>query len=198
VQKIKSAKVQHTAAKGKCISCHDPHAGNRPGFVSPDPVSACTKCHRTQAKLQSTKKYLHGAAFGSGCPTCHESHGGENSHLLRTKTASGLCLECHGPDSKGAPGKAANTITIFNGSVRLPENYFRMVPAISIKYGLGHPIQGHPVVDQMDPEDVTKVRVAINCSSCHQPHASAERYLLVKDQVNNIMFCAGCHKDMGK
>jgi predicted CXXCH cytochrome family protein len=198
VQKIKSAKVQHTAAKGKCIGCHDPHAGNRPGFVSPDPVSACTKCHRTQAKLQSTKKYLHGAAFGSGCPTCHESHGSENSHLLRTNTASSLCLECHGPDSKGAPGKTPNTITIFNGSVRLPENYFRMVPAISIKYGLGHPIQGHPVVDQMDPEDVTKVRVAINCSSCHQPHASAERYLLVKDQVNNIMFCAGCHKDMGK
>jgi predicted CXXCH cytochrome family protein len=197
-QKIKNAKVQHTAAKGKCLSCHDPHAGNRPGFVSPDPVSACTKCHRTQGKLQSTKKFLHGAAFGSGCPTCHESHGGENSHLLRTKTANSLCLECHGPDAKSVPGKDAHTVTIFNGRVKLPENYFSTVPTIAIKYGLGHPIAQHPVVDQMDPGDVTKVRVAINCSSCHQPHASAERNLLVKDQANNIMFCAGCHKEMGK
>ena len=197
-EKIQNAKVQHAGAKGNCLGCHDPHAGNRPGFVSPDPVSACTKCHRTQAKLQSTKKFLHGAAFGSGCPTCHESHGGENSHLLRTKTANSLCLECHGPDSKGTPGKVANTITIFNGSVRLPESYFNTVPAIAIKYGIGHPIERHPVVDRMDPEDVTKVRIAFNCSSCHQPHASAERNLLVKDQANNLMFCAGCHKDLGK
>jgi predicted CXXCH cytochrome family protein len=45
----------------------------------------------------------------------------------------------------------------------------------------------------MDPEDDTKVRAAINCCSCHQPHASEERNLLVKDQANNLKFCAGCH-----
>ena len=166
--------------------------------MRPDPVSACTKCHRAQAKLQKTKKVLHKAAFRDGCSTCHEPHGGENNHLLRAKTINSLCLECHGPDSKSVPVKDAHTVTIFNGRVKLPENYFSTVPAIAIKYGLGHPIERHPVVDQMDPGDVTKVRVAINCSSCHQPHASAERNLLVKDQANNIMFCAGCHKDMGK
>jgi predicted CXXCH cytochrome family protein len=50
----------------------------------------------------------------------------------------------------------------------------------------------------MDPGDITKVRAAINCGSCHQPHASAERNLLVKDQANNFTFCAGCHKDAGR
>jgi predicted CXXCH cytochrome family protein len=50
----------------------------------------------------------------------------------------------------------------------------------------------------MDPGDASKVRFAINCCSCHQPHASEERNLLVKDQANNIKFCAGCHESMGK
>jgi len=197
-KKIQNAKVQHAGAKGNCLGCHDPHAGNKPGLVRPDPVSACTKCHRVQAELQRTKKVLHQPAFRDGCSTCHEPHGGENNHLLRAKTVNSLCLECHGPDSKTAPGKDAHTVTIFNGRVELPEKYFSTTPVIPIKFGLGHPVERHPVTDQMDPENLTKVRVAINCSSCHQPHASAERYLLVKDQANNIMFCAGCHKDMGK
>ncbi len=89
-------------------------------------------------------------------------------------------------------------VTIFNGRVKLPEGYFSTVSTIPIKYGLGHPVERHPVVDQMDPGDNAKVRVAINCSSCHQPHSSEERNLLVKDQANNIQFCAGCHINWGK
>jgi len=189
--------VQHPGADGECTECHNPHAGNRPGLPKPDAVSACLRCHTNQAK-QNTKKYLHEPAFEQGCPTCHEPHGGENKHLLRAKTVNTLCLECHGPDAKPVPVKDTHTVTIFNGRVKLPERYFSTVPSLPIKYGIGHPIERHPVTDQMDPGDVTKVRVAINCTSCHQPHASAERNLLVKDQANNIMFCAGCHKDMGK
>ena len=197
-KQIQNAKVQHAGAKGNCLGCHYPHASDKPGLVRPNPVSACTKCHSAQAKLQKTKKVLHGAAFQTGCPACHESHGGENSHLLRTNTINSLCLECHGPDSKPEPGKIARTVTIFNGRVTLPEGYLNTVSAIRLKYGIGHPVERHPVADRMDPEDTTKVRIAFNCSSCHQPHASAERNLLVKDQTNNIMFCAGCHKEMGK
>jgi predicted CXXCH cytochrome family protein len=197
-KKIQSAKVQHAGAKGNCLVCHNPHAGPRPGLVRPDLISTCTRCHRAQAEFMKTKKVLHQAAYRDGCGTCHESHGSENSHLLRTKTINSLCLECHGPDANPAPGKDAHTVTIFNGRVRLPGNYFKTVPTLPIRYSLGHPIARHPVSDQMDPADVTKVRAAINCCSCHQPHASAERNLLVKDQANNLMFCAGCHKDMGK
>jgi predicted CXXCH cytochrome family protein len=89
-------------------------------------------------------------------------------------------------------------VTIFNGKVKLPENYFAKVVRLPLKYGLGHPVDHHPVVDQMQPNDMSQVRVAINCLSCHQPHASAQPDLLVKDQVNGMMFCASCHKDMGR
>jgi predicted CXXCH cytochrome family protein len=196
-EQIRTAKVQHPGAATDCTGCHNPHAGRTPGFAKPDAVNACLRCHSDQAK-QINKKHLHQPAFGQGCATCHEPHGGENDHLLRAKTVNNLCLECHGPDLKPDPVKDMHTVKIFNGRVILPEGYFRGVPTLPIKYGMGHPIEGHPVVDQMDPEDVTKVRVAINCCSCHQPHASAEPNLLVADQANNIKFCDGCHKSMGK
>ena len=191
-EQIRQAKVQHPGAASDCTGCHNPHAGKTPGFPKPDAVNACLRCHSDQAK-QKNKKNLHQPAFGQGCPTCHESHGGENDHLLRAKTVNSLCLECHGPDSRLEQVKDRHTVKIFNGSVDLPEGYFSTVPMISLKYGKGHPIERHPVVDQMDPEDITKVRVALNCCSCHQPHASEERNLLVKDQANNLRFCAGCH-----
>jgi predicted CXXCH cytochrome family protein len=196
-EQIKNAKVQHPGATGDCTECHNPHATNVPGLPKPDAVNVCLRCHSDQAKLNK-KKYLHQPAFGQGCSTCHEPHGGENSHLLRTNSVNALCLECHGPDARPMPNKDSRAVTIFNGQVKLPQGYFSVVPRLPIKYSLGHPIERHPVADQMDPSDVTKVRVALNCCSCHQPHASAERNLLVKDQSNNIAFCAGCHKDMGK
>jgi predicted CXXCH cytochrome family protein len=89
-------------------------------------------------------------------------------------------------------------VTIFEGKVKLPETYFAQVPRLPLKYGRGHPVQFHPVVDQMDPTDVTKVRVPLNCLSCHQPHASTQPNLLVKDQASNMAFCASCHKNLGQ
>ncbi len=47
----------------------------------------------------------------------------------------------------------------------------------------------------MDPTNTAKVRAEINCLTCHQPHASAQPGLLVKDQANNMAFCDTCHKD---
>ena len=200
VEKIDKAKVPHPGAQGECVACHNPHAGKTPGFLQPDPVSACLACHSDQAD-QFKKAHLHQPAFGQGCATCHEPHGGENEHLLRTKKVDDLCLECHGPESP-APKKleAEHMITILNGSVKLPEDYFakNKVVVLPVKFGRGHPIEGHPVKDVMDPSDITKVHAQINCMSCHQPHASAQPDLLAKDQVNNAAFCATCHKDLTK
>lgn len=196
-KQIESAKVQHPGAMGECIACHNPHAGKTPGFIQPDPVNACLACHADQAE-QHKKKFLHQPAFQQGCATCHTPHGGDNEHLLRAATMNSLCLECHGPEAKPQRIQAEHLVTIFNGTVKLPEDYFSRVPVLPIKYGLGHPVEKHPVVDQMDPNDVSKVRAQLNCGTCHQPHASAQPNLLVNDQANNIAFCASCHKDLGK
>jgi predicted CXXCH cytochrome family protein len=197
-EKMEKAKVPHPGALGECIACHNPHGGKTPGFLHPDPVSACLGCHSDQA-AEFKKAHLHQPAFQQGCAICHEPHGGENEHLLRTKKPDALCLECHGPDAP-APKKleADHLITIMNGSVKLPEDYFirNKVVVLPLKYGRGHPTAGHPVANVVDPADITKLRAQINCMSCHQPHASAQPDLLVKDQVNNAAFCASCHKDL--
>jgi predicted CXXCH cytochrome family protein len=191
VKRIKDAKVQHPGAQGDCTDCHSPHAGNAPGFIRPDPVSACLTCHSDIADLQK-KGHVHQPVFEQACAICHEPHGGENPKLLRTKNVNQLCLECHGPDANPVKLDKQPIVTIFNGKAWLPDNYFRKVPVLPIKYGLGHPTQHHPVQDLLDPT-TSKVRVEINCLSCHQPHASAKPDLLVKDQANNLEFCKNCH-----
>ena len=66
---------------------------------------------------------------------------------------------------------------------------------LPLRYGKGHPIQGHPVSDVTDPTDVTKVMQKMSCLTCHQPHASPHAGLLVNDQENNMAFCKTCHSE---
>lgn len=160
-------------------------------------VDICLTCHSDQAE-QAKKHFLHQPAFKQACATCHEPHGGENDHLLRAKNSNTLCLECHGPDSQPKKLEAEHVLTIFNGGVRLPEDYFakNKVVVLPLKYGRGHPVDGHPVSDVVDPTDISKTRAQISCLSCHQPHSSAQPDLLIKDQSNNLAFCSSCHKDL--
>ncbi len=196
-EQIQKAKVQHPGAAGECTDCHNPHAGKSQGFPKPDAVNVCLTCHADQAD-QRKKKYVHQPAFQQGCATCHQPHGGENAHLLRASTPNALCLECHAPTPNAQPVQGERLVSIFDGKVKLPENYFASVVRLPLKYGLGHPVDKHPVVDQMQPDDISKVRVAINCLTCHQPHSSGQPNLLVKDQANNLAFCASCHKNLGQ
>ena len=194
-KQIDNAKVQHPGALGDCTDCHSPHAGESPAFPKPDAVSVCLGCHTERAD-EMKKRVLHQPAFEQGCAICHEPHGNDNEHLLRAQ-GSALCLECHGPDSVPQKVEGQHLLTIFAGKVKLPDDYYQKnrVPVLPLKYGLGHPVNGHPVVDVMDPTDITKVKVRINCLTCHQPHASAEPDLLVKDQQPNMAFCDTCHKN---
>jgi len=194
---IDTAKVQHPGAAGDCTDCHNPHASAFPNLPKTDPVSICLGCHSDIADLEK-KPVHHQPAFVQGCGTCHVGHGGDNEHLLRVAVVNKLCLECHGPDAKPQKLPSEHLVTIFNGNVKLPENYFAKVPVLPLKYNLGHPVDGHPVSDVMDPKDLSKVQTAINCMTCHQPHASAQPGLLVNDQANNALFCAGCHKSLQK
>ena len=189
-KQIASAKVQHPGAQDDCTVCHNPHGGQTPGFLQPNPVAACLACHPDQAE-QLKKRHLHQPASDLGCATCHEPHGGDNAHLLRATSVNALCLECHGPDFSPQKVENEHLVAIFGGKVKLPENYFNKVPILPLKYGLGHPTENHPVSDVMNPK--TKALIAMNCLTCHQPHAGNERGMLVKDQANDLNFCRTCH-----
>jgi predicted CXXCH cytochrome family protein len=196
-KQIESAQVQHPGAAGECTDCHSPHASRQPGLPKTTGVAICLDCHSDIADLQK-KAVHHQPAFVQGCGTCHEPHGGDNPKLLRAHgNVDNLCLECHSPEARQQPLQAEHLWTIFDGKVKLPEDYFvkNKDPRLPLKYGLGHPVDYHPVSDVMDPTNVSKVKTPLNCLSCHQPHASAQAGLLVKDQPNNMAFCDSCHKN---
>lgn len=189
-KQIAAAKVQHPGALGDCTDCHDPHAGATRGFLRPDAVTVCLNCHPDQAG-EIKKAHPHQPAAVQGCATCHEPHGGDNPKLLRAKSVNQLCLECHGPDASPVKVEKERVVAIFDGKVKLPEDYFQKVTILPVKYGIGHPTQRHPVSDVIDPK--TKAVTTLSCLSCHQPHGSARPGLLVKDQANNMDFCKTCH-----
>src|SRR5271166_4250979 len=197
-KQIETAKVQHPGAAGDCMDCHNPHASRFPGLPKTNGVEICLGCHSDFADL-AKKQVHHQPAFVQGCATCHEPHGGEREKLLRAQ-GNALCLECHGPDTVPQEDKSAGVLKIFNGTLRLPDDYYKVnkVPVLPLKYGKGHPIMGHPVSDVPDPSDVTKLIQKMNCMTCHQPHSSLHPDLLVNDQENNTKFCATCHKDLTK
>jgi predicted CXXCH cytochrome family protein len=194
-KQIEDAKVQHPGAFGDCTDCHSPHAGNSPGFPKPDAVNVCLTCH-TEIAEEGKKSDLHQPVFQQGCAICHDPHGNDKANLLRVP-GNALCLECHGSVARPQKIESEHVLTIFNGSVKLPEDYFEKnkTPLLPLKYGLGHPVEGHPVSDIMDPMNITKVKTRLSCLSCHQPHASAKPGLLVKDQEANMAFCDMCHKN---
>lgn len=189
---IAKAKVPHPGAQGDCIDCHSPHAGKSRELLRPDPVNACLPCHDPIA-TDLKKAHPHQPAVNEGCQTCHEGHGSENAKLLRGKSINALCLECHGPDRAPMKVENADLVTIFDGKVTLPGNYFRKFPVLPIQGGFGHPTDRHPVSSLMDPKDPTKVKTPIDCLTCHQPHGSAKPGLLINDQANNYAFCKSCH-----
>ena len=197
-KQIESAKVQHPGAAGDCTDCHTPHASKYIALPKTNPVEICLGCHADIAEL-AKKPVHHQPAFAQGCGTCHQPHGGEREKLLRAQ-GNALCLECHGPDAAPVEDKAAGVLKIFNGTVRLPDDYYKKnkVPVLPLKYGKGHPVIGHPVSDVTDPANVTKLIQKISCLTCHQPHSSLKPNLLVNDQENNTKFCATCHKDLTK
>jgi predicted CXXCH cytochrome family protein len=187
---IETAKVQHPGAAGDCTDCHTPHASSQPGLPKTDAVSICIGCHTDIGDL-AKKRVHHQPAFEQGCATCHEGHGSDNAKLLRADTTNKLCLECHGPDAEPKKLETEHLVAIFDGKVRLPENYFRQVPVLPLKYDMGHPTQNHPVADVTNAK--TKTLIRMNCLTCHQPHASNEQGILVKDQKNDMAFCKSCH-----
>jgi len=191
-ERIEKAKVQHPGALGDCTDCHNPHAGKSPGLPKPDAVNVCLSCHTELAQLRN-KKHPHQPAFEQGCATCHEPHGSDNAHLLRAATTNGLCLECHGPDANPKKIEGEPVVAVFDGAVRLPQDYFTKVPILPLRYNAGHPTDRHPVSDAMNLK--TRTMVPITCLTCHQAHAGNDAGMLVKDQAPNMAFYKTCHQE---
>ena len=194
-KQIDTAKVQHPGAAGDCTDCHNPHASSQPGLPKTDAVNICLGCHSDIADLRK-KAVHHQPAFAQGCSTATRLTAAKTITCCGPK-ATRSAWSATGPTLFHSSDDAEQLLTIFNGTVKLPDDYYEKnkVAILPLRFGLGHPVEYHPVSDVMDPANQSKVKTPLSCLSCHQPHASAQPDLLVKDQSNNMAFCDNCHKN---
>ena len=114
-QKVTISKVIHAAIEDGCITCHKPHSSDRKNLlaaqfpsdeytvVSPDSFALCFNCHdaalitssttTTATGFRNKNKNLHflhiNGNKGRSCTLCHDIHGSDNEHLIKSKTLFG-------------------------------------------------------------------------------------------------------------
>ena len=79
----------HTGLKrGKCTSCHNPHASQASRLLKAEGSEVCYQCHKKQ---NFEKKVVHEALQKEACRTCHLAHGSAEPALLKNKEAT-VCI----------------------------------------------------------------------------------------------------------
>jgi len=181
--------VQHAPAEsGDCESCHAFAGSGETRTVSPAmPMEElCVTCHSDQA-AEIGLATVHGAVGVFGCPGCHNPHSSPNARLLR-KPGNDLCLECHGGASGERPADAEGKVLLFE-SRPVEAALFDRISKLRLREDRGHPVGGHPVAAAKDP---LRPDAPFGCVSCHSPHGSDRKGLLVVGATGSS--CLRCHR----
>ncbi len=178
-----------------------------PGNASATMGDECKQCHSEAVKAFVTS--YHGRAWKDqaviGCQSCHgpvDKHvqsGGDPAYIISYKPAKGkapadlnkLCLECHQKDTGRAYWQMSQHATsgvdcISCHTLHQPQNKVNQV-VVCLKCHRDvrsdvNKMSHHPI-----PEG------KIECSSCHNPHGTAEKNMILTDTVNQL--CYKCHAD---
>ena len=90
-QLLKSSHMPVREGKMECSGCHNPHGSYGPKLLKTAPVNeTCYTCH---AEKRGPFLWEH-APVRENCANCHDSHGSNNTGMLKTKGPF-LCLNCH-------------------------------------------------------------------------------------------------------
>jgi len=181
--------VAHAPAEaGDCETCHAFAGRDDTRTVSPAmPLEElCVSCHSDQ-EAEIGLSSVHGAIRSFGCPGCHDPHSSPNARLLR-KPGNALCLECHGGASGERPADAAGKVLLFESRI-VEATLFDKISKLRLREDRGHPVGRHPVTAAHDP---LRPDAPFGCVSCHSPHGSDRKGLLVGGATGG--FCGRCHR----
>jgi predicted CXXCH cytochrome family protein len=186
----KSMAFQHNPFdKGRCTTCHDPHASDFRKLMTQDERDLCVTCHPIGRELN--RKQTHPPAKNLYCLSCHDPHASDFRGILKLRQTE-LCFVCH-PSVAMLSTKSYQHSPFINdectschephGSDYLPLLRKEAPPLCydchpGLKYDFLKPSH-HPVGT-----------VKLNCQDCHNPHAADFKGLL--DAKNNAM-CYKCH-----
>lgn len=206
-QMIQKNLWQHSpSANVLCWTCHRQGEENtKITMLSGRVDENCFECHVNRQNFKNN--YVHGPVGTGDCTVCHDPHGGEYKFELWADAKADLCVGCH-LDKKNVLTKTIGYYShgILQGrgcivchSPHADENRFQLYKPINdlcvschtFLQGVekGHPVGNHPLKGKPDP--LRKGR-ELACSSCHNPHGSNYRYILIGDVLGGHV-CSKCH-----
>ena len=224
--------VVHSPAVRDCMKCHDPHVSdNKNQLLKASAGDAkenlCLSCHKIG--LDTPAKGSRHAALDMGCETCHVTHktgerGKEEFDYHLTKSAPGLCVDCHDPKDanlqkahQNQPFGTANCIQCHDPhqskspkllqafthnpfennmceSCHKPAKDGKVVLAAASAKDLCVTCHDDKV-KQISDAKVQHPGAAGECTDCHDPHAGKTPGFVKPDPVNA---CLTCHADQAE
>jgi len=167
----------------------------------------CFRCHVNQKNWKSTK-HVHGPVGTGDCTVCHNPHGDQFEYQLWAEGTKDLCIACHTDKKKliyDIKGLFVHGILIGSGCTAChsphatPYRFQLYKPIYELCIGChtklagverGHPVDKHPVRSAKDPRREGR---EFSCTSCHNPHGSRYKYMLIGDVVGEQV-CVNCHQ----
>jgi predicted CXXCH cytochrome family protein len=181
--------------KKLCSYCHNGPESSKPFALSKSEENLCRSCH-ADAWKDFSKPLVHPPVSEGQCTACHAPHASNEKFLLKEDKVR-LCSACHKgfekkllktvvhqPVAKGQcelchePHSANNASMLKNNVVDLCKGCHSAQHAISHPYGKG----------VIDPRTGTE----LDCVSCHDPHSSNEKSLVLYPSDREL--CLQCHK----
>ena len=197
------------AADLLCRACHPVDEDNAVNLYPKGRMDIlCFRCH-TKGKEWPKKSHIHGPVGTGDCTVCHNPHADDHTYQLWADGAMDLCVSCHRDKRKlsqdGNPNYQAHGILKGRGCIvchdpHASDNRFQLRHPINElctdchlsidKEKRGHPVKNHPVQGRPDPRRPGRT---LACTSCHNPHGSMYRYMLIGD-IMGSQVCSKCHQ----
>ncbi len=164
----------HFPVTDSCLYCHDPHGSDQEHLLSAPLPTVCGECHEAEDLAEPHGRQITAA---TDCLRCHQPHGGDRVAMLRSKNLhapfeEGSCKSCHREpfgDRVRLRRRGEKLCTACHGDV------LEAVPGGSLHGAMiGH-------------------RGRAGCLSCHDPHMSDHRKLLV---TAGGELCGQCHGEI--
>lgn len=177
--------------KVQCTSCHDPHKNLISDFLvtTNESSNLCNSCHRRSNWAESSHNLSSKTWNGTrpdpwpytsegyttvaqnGCENCHQPHNsGSDMMLMKYKQEENNCLDCHNGNVA-----SANIAADFSKTYR---------------HNVGNYLNVHA---PNEPEHLFS-NMHVECSDCHNPHASNNRQATAPDVGGALLGVKGINQ----